>query len=237
MIKPFRLINTLEINTLTNHFSQVLQDWNDEYAMDSCTLQLTLPPENYSPANIVPLRSGNDSLAMIEEHYSEVMNHILFGEHKSCFNSVSQELLLILLNDLFKVDDCIVDENIQKNPPNWFYKGSTCLLLTLSTEQAGVTIIINPDWVYQTFPVGKSVSTNFSSLEEALGDQLLNINLELLPFHLPINQLINIQVGDVIATDHSLATPLSLMLESQVLAHVDLGQSAHHKSILLKRFS
>lgn len=237
MIKPFRLINTLELNTLTSHFSPVLQHWSDEYAMASCTLQLTLPPENYSPANIVHIRSGDGALAMIEAHYSEVMNHILFGEHKSCFNSVSQELLLILLNDLFKVDNCIVEDNIHKSPPNWFYKGSTCLLLTLSTEQNGVTIIINPDWVYQTFPLGKSVSTNFSSLDEALGDQLLNINLELLPFHLPINQLINIQVGDVIATDHSLATPLRVMQENQVLAHAELGQSAHYKSILLKRFS
>ncbi len=237
MIKPYRLINSFEMDQLNRHFSQVIQSWSHEYARTPLMMNLEAPADNYSINNGFHILAEQTPLAIIEEHYIGLFNQILFGENKPGFNSVSQELMLILLNQLFKVEHCFIEEGVVQPSPNWFYRGSTCLILTLSINQNNIAIILNPDWVYQCLSPNKTVKNNLCSLDEALAEQTLTLNLELLPLNISVKQLLNIQPGDVIVSDHPITTPLSLTRNNQVLAQAELGQSSHYKSILLKRSS
>ncbi|MCL9682640.1 FliM/FliN family flagellar motor C-terminal domain-containing protein [Legionella maioricensis] len=236
MIKPYRLINSFEMGQLNQHFTQVIRSWSNEYARTPLIMNLAPPPDNYSINNGLHILTEKDPLAIIEKHYIGIFNQILFGENEPCFNSVSQELMYILLYQLFKVEHCVIEEVVQPSP-NWFYRGSTCLILTLSINQNNVTIILNPDWVYQCLSPNETLKNNLCPLDEALAEQTLALNLELLPLNISIKQLLNIQAGDVIVTEHPITTPLRLTRNNQVLAQTELGQSSHYKSILLKRFS
>ena len=255
MMKPYRLINSQEMEELNQHFTQVIHDWNDEYALTPFDVYLAAPTKEYEVSQVLNIIANNQTVAIIEHHYLDLLNQILFGDNKPCFNSVSQELMLILLRKLFKLEQCSINEATAPIP-NWFYKGSTCLLLTLKiTPQLSplqdieplttkeeltlnkLTIILNPEWVYQSLAPNKTIKNNLDSLDEAIADRELTLNLELRPLSLPINQLINIQIGDVIATDHPITTALRLTQNEQLIAEAQLGQSSLHKSIVLKRSS
>ncbi len=236
MIKPFRLISSSELTELNMHFTQVIDDWNQEYAMTHLVFKLELPPHDFIFHEGLTICREDNQLAIVEKHYVDVFNHILFGENKSCFNSISQGLLLILLNRLLKMEECCLTET-KPLAPNWFYRGSTCLFLTLGASPNTVRIILSPDWVYQNLSPYQKVKHHLSSLDDAMAEETLNIEVTLLPVSLPIEQLLTIQVGDVLITDHPLATPLRVTHHDQVLAQAELGQSTQQKSILLKRSS
>jgi len=236
MIKPYRLINSLEMAGLNHHFNQVLQEWSEEYAQKSLTMTLSAPPEQYKLPKACPIFAEGELLALIDDDYLNRINNLLFGENHSCFNATSSELLLLLIQRLFKVDHCLLEPGHQPSP-HWIYKGSTCLLLHLGSAQVHLSLIINPDWIYQNLTPICLGKNHLDSLDEALTKEVLNLNLESIPLSLPINQLINMQIGDVITTDHPLTTPLRLMQNEQLIAQVDLGQSSPYKSIMIKRSS
>jgi flagellar motor switch/type III secretory pathway protein FliN len=246
MMRPYRLINFQEMNELKQHFSQVLQDWNHAYALTPFVCHLATLPKDYEVPQSLNIIADKQSLALIGEHYLALTNQILFGENKPCFNTASQELIRVLLSNLLKREQGTLNET--KLPtPDWFYKGSTSLLLTLNNSTSPntgeksalntITIILSPDWVYQSLPPNKLRENSCASLDEALADRVLNLNLELDPLRLPINQLLNIQIGDVIATDHPIKSALRLTQNEQLIAEAELGKSAFHKSIVLKRSS
>lgn len=234
MMQPYRLINSFEMAELKQHVNQIIQQWNDKYALTPLVVELAVPPREYMVSDALSIHTNNHLLALIQGHYLTLFNQVLFGEHHCCFNSSGQELMLILLQNLLKVEQCSIIKTTDTSP-NWFYRGSTCLLLTLSANKNNITIIIDPNWAYKSLAPNKTLKDNLSSLDEALAEQVLTLNLELIPLKLPIKQLLNIQIGDVIATDHPIATPLRLTQKEQLLSHADLGQSSDHKSIVLKR--
>lgn len=234
MIKPFRLISSSEMTELNMHFMQVIDDWNQEYAMTPLLINLEAPPYDYVMHHDgFSIINADDQLAVVDKEYLDVLNLVLFGENNSCFNAVSRELLLLLLNRFLKTEECSISET-KSLPPNWFYRGSTCLFLTLSANQNTIKIILSPDWVYQNLSPYQTVKYDLCSLDEALEDELVNIEVTLLPVKLPIEQLLTIQVGDVLVTDHLLSDSLRVTHKDQVLAQADLGQSLQQKSILLK---
>lgn len=236
MIKPFRLISSSEMTELNRHFLQVINDWNQEYAMTPLFISLEAPPSDYVVPDGFAINSDDNQLAVVDKDYLDVFNHILFGENHSCFSAISRELLFILLNRLLKTEECSIAET-KPLAPNWFYRGSTCLLLTLSANHNTVKIILSPDWVYQQLSPYQTIKQELCSLDDALGEEIVNLEVTLLPVNLPIEQLLAIQVGDVLVTDHLISDSLNITHNAQVLAQADLGQSIQHKSILLKRSS
>lgn len=248
MIRPYRLINVQEMDELNQHLTQVIQDWNKEYALIPFDVHLTAPPKEYVVNQNVPILADNQTVATIEQHYLELINQLLFGENKPCFDSTSKDLFLILLCKLLKLEECTIN-NLTTPTPDWFYKGSTCLLLTLSIHSSQdhtlntkediplntLTILLSPEWVYQSLAPYQNLKNNLASIDEALSERLLTLNLELNSLSLPINQLINLQIGDVITTEHPISTTLKLTQAEQLIAEAELGQSAFHKSIVLKR--
>lgn len=98
-------------------------------------------------------------------------------------------------------------------------------------------MILSPEWVYQQLVKNKLTHGHLGSLDKALEKHTLNVELTLAPITLSLKQLLAIQIGDVLTTDHSIHTPLSLVREKQILAKADLGQTTTYKSIFLERSS
>ncbi|CEG57452.1 FliM/FliN family flagellar motor C-terminal domain-containing protein [Legionella fallonii] len=234
MIKPFRLISSSEMAQFKAHFAQVLDDWNAEYAMTPLALSITAPPHDYIAHDGLTIFNENNHLAIVEEHYLSVFNQTLFSENHSCFNAISQKLMLMLVSRLLKIEECSITETIQSSP-SWFYKGSTCLFLTLHAHHNNVTFILNPAWVYQHLSPYQKATHDLCFLDDALAEEALKVEVTLLPFNLPIEHLLTIQVGDVLVTDHPTSTPLQVIHQGELLTQADLGQSSQQKSILLKR--
>ncbi|KTD51323.1 FliM/FliN family flagellar motor C-terminal domain-containing protein [Legionella quateirensis] len=233
MIKPFRLINSFELQELSRQCLRELQNWNTLYTLHPVTMELHVPTKEYSPNEGYSIKENDSTLACIDTHYLNVLNQALFGKDNPCFNSVSQELFSVLIHQLLKVNQCTIDSETSSTQ-DWFYRGSTSLLLRLACCTFQFTIILHPNWVYQNLPQRNSQRTQPVSLEEALANQTLALNLELHPLTLPLHQLITLSVGDVIATDHPISAPMSLTQNHQLVARADLGQSNHFKSIILK---
>lgn len=236
MIKPYRLINSDELLEIAQFFEGELNGWNSTYSLIPLTMALTLPPKNYLTNEGFIINDKVELLASVDKNYIQVMNQVLFGVDKSCFNAASQELFLTLINQLFKINQCSL-HNAPSTTQDWFYRGSTSLLLTLSSNTNQMIIALSPAWVYRKLNRPYSIRNKPVSLDEAVAEQKLSLNIELYPVTLPLNQLVTLSPGDVIATDHPITSPCRLTQAEQLIAHAELGKSSPYKSIVLKRSS
>ena len=236
MMKPYRIINGSEQRALYQQCSSRIESWNKEYSMSPVSLQIA-PPSVENPINKGFIIHSEDApLAIMEEHYLNLISEALFADIVPCCKLTCYELAEILLSELFNVPRCTLGDSIHSKP-RWLYPGTTCLQLRLICQQNSLNLLLNPDWVYQNLPQEQPKKGNLCSLEEAVANNTIALNTELVPISLPIKQIINLQPGDLIATDHPLSTPLSLTLNEAALAQVELGQSSDYKSIIIKRSS
>ncbi|CAM2806837.1 FliM/FliN family flagellar motor C-terminal domain-containing protein [Legionella worsleiensis] len=236
MIKPYRLINSLELQQLSGQLFNVIQNWNNQYSLNPLSMELYLSPKDYCPSESISIKTPGSTLASLDSDYLNTLNHSLFGKDRLCFNPVSKELFLIFLQELLKVDECsITDEFCPVR--DWLYPGSTTLVLQLTCDTRQIHILLHPDWVYQHLPKPHHKKNQSITLAEALSDQQVMLNLELDPITLPLQQLMNLAPGDVIATDQLINTPVSLMRHQQLVARADLGTSITYKSIMLRGIS
>lgn len=231
MMKPYRLINTLELETLTQHFTKVIDLWNSTYSLYPLTLSLSLPPKNYVILDKVMVYSALTPLALVDTQYIKPMNQLLFGEDAPCYSPTSEALFLVLLEQLFKKQPCC----LRQSPlPNWCYPGSTCLILTLKAHTQQITLVLSPDWVYEQLPKSDALKTVLSPIDETLGREKVTFNIELNPINLPVSQLVSLQVGDVIELSHLLTAYVHVTKNKQVIAQGELGLSSNQKSIQLR---
>lgn len=231
MMKPFRLINAHELETIRQQFTQIINDWNATYSLYPLTLSLESLPKNYVLLDGVMIYSALTPLALLDKAYVKSLNHCLFGEDAPCYDSTSEALLLILSDQLFKKQSCTLKE---APIPNWSYPGSTGLILTLKTQTHQITLTLNPDWVYEQLPKNKALKTALSPIDETLGEEKITLSVDLNPINLPVNQLTSLQVGDVIVLSHPLSTPIRVTKNKQMIAQAELGLSSNQKSILLR---
>lgn len=235
-MKPYRLINSLELVKLSLHVQPIVEQWSNDYCLMPLTMELFLPHKNYVPKEQFLITLANMPLASISQNYTEVLNQALFGVNKPCFNATSQELILTLLNLILKTEDVSLTA-APSSTQDWFYRGSTSLILNIHTATDHFTITLHPDWVYQNIPFLQATANNLKKLDDAVAYHNLALNLELTSITLPLHQLVSLKAGDVIATDHPISAPVHLKQQDQVVAQADLGQSSQYKSIILKRFS
>lgn len=231
-MKPYRLLNASELHELTLHFNNVLDEWNETYCVTPLNLHLTVPPKNYSTTEALLIQEQENHLGFIEGDYLSIITQALFTEEKRSFHGAGQKLMLILLDKLFKTEHSQL--NALQESPDWFYAGSTSLLLTFGCKEHHFTLTLNPDWVYQQLPKNKTAATKLCSLNEAITEQTVSLNLELIPSGLSVKNLAQMQIGDILSTHHLLTEPLRITRGKQLFAQADLGQSSHYKSIVLK---
>lgn len=235
-MKPYRLINAKERNDLLVLFRERLKPWCDTYCYLPITLELNPVSKTHVDSEQLSILNNQDNLLALEKNYISFLNLALFGRNSISFNSTSESLFLTLVNTLFGIETSILTRT--KAPlADWIYAGSTCLLIQLECQGEMLNLYVNPHWVYQQLPSLQSGKSTLTPLHEALHQETLTLHLELKPLTLPIKQLLHLQIGDVLSSDHYFSEPLNLMHQNHCVAQADLGQSNHYKSIILKRTS
>lgn len=236
-MKPYRLINSQELKQLTEQFSTILAEWSQHYCLHpiQCTLSLPSTQDFFIETGYVKDEQGQ-TLACIHDEIIPIMQDALFGEPLEAFNSTSDTLFLHLMSCLFEREPCIVTNSRNVNNKNtWLYPGSAALLLELNSPTQEMTLLINPEWVHNALPL-QTPRGALHSLEETLEAQPLTLHLELSAMHLPIKHLAELQVGDLLVTDHLLSNPMFLNQGKKAFATAELGTTSYYKSTQLKEF-
>lgn len=255
-MKPYRLVNSTELQQISQHCTAVLDEWNKYYSLNPISLSVSLPAKDglitlshsecsegspsigavsYDRRSLTTFGMVGEPLLLMEGCHSTLMNHCLFGEDQPCFNSSSEALLLVLLNQLLSTEHTTLQANIA-TAQDWIYPGSTCLLLTLTCVSYQINLLLHPDWVYRFLPGIKTTANRLCSLNEVVAAEEVTLELTLIPMNLPLHQLMNMQIGDVLVSDHAIHSPVALAHQKQALAQTELGQFCHYKSIQLKEF-
>ncbi|HRD70985.1 MAG TPA: FliM/FliN family flagellar motor C-terminal domain-containing protein [Legionella sp.] len=234
MIKPYRIINASEFLHLHEFFSHKVHTWSTKYCMTPLSIHLQVPPKNYChPKSVLIMEENRIPIAFISDDYLPVLNQTLFGDKDNHFNESSQHIFSQLLVELFQTKECSI-KHAAPEVCDWIYPGSTSLLLSLKTNQTAIELLLHYQFVYALLPAIKSVKiSTLSSLDNALEDQLITCQVTLNPIKLSISQLLELHPGDVITTDHHHNNPLHLR-HKQHFAAVELRESEHHKSIIIK---
>lgn len=234
-VKPYRLINDHELTQFQRQFTKIMDTWNQCHALFalSCKVEKTPPSENLS-ARFLYTSDQNQSIALLKQPDLSAISHSLFGEISDCFNTISHKYFMTLLEQLFDV------KSLQKQPINglhdmneWHYPGATSLTMTLRGGNHLITIYIHPQWVLNHLPPREKIQQPLGDLEKALASESMHWQVELNTITLPLDDLLQLTIGDVIKTDHAITMPLHLKQQQQTLCHVDIGQANSYKSIQL----
>ena len=231
--KPYRLINQPELQELRAYFSIKLEEWNERYALFPLALEIVSKPLSPIETSSNVWGSNQQVIALIPQQSTPMMTCCLFGDESDCFNSISNELFKGLLEQLLEISDL---KPGQKNElEEWFYRGSPSLKLTLQGTHDSLDIYLHPNWVLGKLPVMRGFNkSGIKPIEDALDEENLSLNVAFLPISLSLDDMMCLQVGDVIKTDHLLTSPLVLQHQKQTIAQVDIGENNHQKSIQIR---
>ena len=130
-IKPYRLINAIELNHLQQLVDENLARWNDEYALNplSGKLKKSQLPQ-IEPCIIV--KDNYHHYALMPHDHLSIIKHSIIGHLDDCFNGVAEIVLLTLLTQLLATKSLSFQKNPNIQIQDWFYIGSPSLTLTLS---------------------------------------------------------------------------------------------------------
>lgn len=230
--KPYRLINSRELNELQQTFADNLNPWNEQYALLPlhCQLRNQFKCPQSNQWHLFSTETGLP-VALITEHGLSGIKHALFGELAACFNHIGQFLMHSLIKHLFENDSLQMSKTDNIPVEQWFYNGSPALALTLNPE---LTVYLNPQWVITLLPTHETLREVKSDLYVALSPQTIQCQVELNPVSLQLKDVLQLQVGDVIKTDHLITQPLLVKKHKQPICKATLCETNQHKSIEIK---
>ncbi|MGL6029516.1 MAG: FliM/FliN family flagellar motor C-terminal domain-containing protein [Legionella sp.] len=231
MTRPYRIINSVELAQLQHLFNQRITQWSDAYSINPLAISLIQPAKMHEQDAGLYLRHNQHIAAILPTNYLDTLAHWLFGLTQQAYHNTTASLSSLLFNQLFESDYSQISSLDES--PDWFYPGSTCLLLIISDGITQCTCTLAPYFVHELLPIHQQID-NLGSLEEALTGQTVALNLELTPLNVPIEHLLSLSPGDVLTTNHPLTAPLKLMQGTHLLSEAELGQSSNYKSIILK---
>ena len=223
--KPFRLINGTELNHLQQRFAEGIQIWNDNYALHPLSCKLSQNPKIYdviSPLWLIT--DANRSISISNKKDHELIKQSVFGKNSDCFNTISETLLISLLNRLFGTES--LQWHTAPNMDEYLYTGSPCLTLSIECDTLSTSLYLHPQWVVNALPQKRISPSPVSSLNDALATQVLPLQVVLSPIPLQLSNLIRLQVGDVIKTDHPITMPLLLKHDNETICNVDIGEQS-----------
>lgn len=238
--KPYRLVNDLELGYLQQIFERKLQDWNKDHALHPLSCQLSRAPacSPHTPASRpledsrLPAASPQDPAFLFDKQDLSIIKHSLFGNQSDCFNTQANALFMTLINQLMGTPSL---HDSQLEFEDWFYSGTPSLTLTLKNSCGSMNIYLHPQWVLNALPSNDRIKKPTIPLQEALASQQLNVQVELKPMPLRLADIIRLQVGDVIKTDHPITEPAQLSHQQQSICSVEIGKSNSFKSIQITR--
>lgn len=223
-MKPFRLINQRESLFLEATLSRRLKEWCDRYAINPLSCHISLNTEAAEDvASIRHYASDNTPICLSSSKASSFIQQVVFGQIAKSFDAIAEQLHIDLLNLL--CDTTSLHQQVTFDRLDWFYKGSPCISLSIESNDASLVLYFHPTWVINALPQTESL-TPLTPLNEALNEASLTMHVVLNSFTLPLSNISQLQVGDVIKTDHPLSTPLSLTHVCNTICHVELGEQS-----------
>ncbi len=219
VFKPYRLINQLELTKLQKKLELALENWNNTHAMLPLTCRLGL-----GPTTLDPHRANTQTTRL------SLIKHSLFGDQSSCFDAHAEELLAELLTQWF-------GSQSPEPQKDWFYIGTPSLTLTLLCAEHHAIFYLNPQWVLNNLPSEETVKKPVATLHHALAKQHIDLTVELTPLALKLADLVRLNVGDLITTDHALTKPAYLSHHQQHVCDVEMGELNSFKTIKTTRIT
>lgn len=233
-IRTYRLITNNELHTLEKMFQQQIDIWNDDHALLPLSVSLNRQPNHQDPLTKEAFVFSNKTgpVAFMIEDSCSLMKRVLTGNNSNCFNPIAQILFMDLLTVLLQAQSRLL---ASPNIDDWFYAGSPSLALTLKQEDTAITLHLHPKWVLSALPTHDQHPPKAVTLSQALSTQAISLQLQLHPTQLQLGDLLRLQKGDVIKTDHAITTPLNLMHQQTIICQGYLGKTNAYKSIHITR--
>ena len=170
---------------------------------------------------------------LADKHELSTLNLCLFGDTSSLFDSTSESLILHLVSQLLGINhlqySCLSSSSINK--AEWFYHGAPCVAIVLSIGDNNLHFYMHPQRVLESLQSPTYQPKPKAELQDALSSHRVHCQVELDAFSLQVKDTLNLQVGDVIQTDHLLCASLFLKHQQQTICQVEPGRIQQHKSI------
>lgn len=234
--KPFRLVNDHEVGQLQQIINEHLHLWNEQYALFPLSVQVKKPDKPRLDGAAGWRFSAEQAVcALVLQNDLSALNDCLFGDVSFCFTAISETLLLTLFQQLL-ANPALQQQPLTDSYDDWFYTGSPVLSLILTSQCYSLLAYLSPKWVMQALNTPKQHQKPLTTLHNALANTTLDCQVTLPVIPLRLRDLLDLQPGDVLKTEHPLTKPLTLKHQQHVISEVELGTHHDHKSIQLVSF-
>lgn len=234
--KPYHLINNKELTYFQENFTEKLFAWNEEYACEDIRLSIHCASTIHNFSSMQLLTNEHMPIALVDQNYLSTLKESLFKDNSDCLNQTCNELFIRLLLQIFALASLQLNNNMTSYL-EWIYPGSACLNAVFNNNQDQFNLYLHPNWVLAQLPKTSIPQKPLARLDDALTTQSIHLTTQLAPLHLSVQKLLNMQVGDVIKTDHPVNKPFHIYCQHQKIGEGIAGQVLQHKSIQLWRSS
>ncbi len=231
-IRPFRLLSATEINHLAPRVQALKQSLSEHGEIETIELSQTTSAALAEPCLL--FYSENYLLAAISKQNMPAFQKWLLNnkdEHE-IYQKVSEQVITKALKAFFNVSELIIKAG--HHPEDWFYRGSPCLEIHLKLRSNDFNLYINPQWINQQALPLQEKKLNLAKLSDCLGNERIELNLQFTGFELSLQELAELNEGDVIELDHSITMPLILTINNKPLSPATLGSKQQMKAIKLR---
>lgn len=234
-MKPFRLINALELAQIRQRFAITVQNWQEQYACMPLTVCVELPDSQNNFCSDYHFKTEHECVAMIQGNLDTFVQIACLGSTDSNFTSLIHPIVLQLLKTLCNTQDGNLIENHQFMP--WLYYGSTSLLVRLETMDQSIELLLHPSHCKSMLPLTTLSERTLVPRDQAVAMEILKLNAALNSWDIALLELLNLQPGDLLITKHKFNQPLVVQHNHEVITNSQLGNTNNFKSILIKRKS
>ena len=225
----FRLIGKTEMESLQGKL-QVLGEYLEQFCPQ---VAIELKQCSECPAFEKPAVWGESSNALIifDESLLQDLQLAIVGDRQD--NETYTELCQTVLNESFgHFFGCqTLEAHINHTYESWFYPGSPNLQITLILNERQCRFILNGQWVLNHLELVEQKGDRLESIDDALCNEKIPLTVNLPPMALSLEQINQLQTGDIIQLDQKVTQPLQLCCKNIPIAKVMLGNNSEFKAV------
>ncbi|WHN66105.1 FliM/FliN family flagellar motor C-terminal domain-containing protein [Cysteiniphilum sp. QT6929] len=213
MAHTFVLLSDNRLKLLKTHYHTIIHTWLkrwfmlEQFTLDTTAIKAATLLDQSFVLNQVIFNPSEESKIFhaVFDHQPTNNDKIkLFCEH------VADDLYQVIFNNNQKSNS---NDMTSANPPL-----DDCLQLTIKARTCfghfSFSIYLSSVHFYALLPLSTAANSALTKLTHAMTDCEITIDATLDPIHMTLKQIKNLDIGDVIATEHHFDSPVTLKINS-----------------------
>lgn len=231
-MKPFRMLTSMEEKQLDQHIRETFNQWLQQYALMEADVYQS-KDINY-PLTQALVNKSQQALIVLSKNWLQFWTELLFDCDADVFYPTTKNIVLSYFNDL--AGESLLMDEAYYSGDLWQYFGTPAQSFCFKSKNSETMMVLSPDVVLKRLGTSKTSAKPLTPITECIDEKSLSFDVECSLGHITLQDIRQLQAGDVLVSDIPVGSPIYLTHDGQKQAEVVLGQQSGKKSIKIRSF-